>query len=144
MKSYDTFIQGPIPPILLADIVQSQSASKGIGAHAIFLGQVRNDEIDEKTVMSIDYSVYEKMAVSIIERIKKELVEKYSLCSISIHHSLGNVPAGELCLFVFTSGRHRKAAIEACQAAVERVKSEVPVWGEEIFEDQTSKWKVNT
>jgi molybdopterin synthase catalytic subunit len=144
MKSYETFIQGPIPPILVADVVQSQSSRKGVGAHSIFLGQVRNDEIDGKTVISIDYSIYEKMALQIIENIKAEMSEKYLLDSISIHHSLGNVPVGELCLLVFTAGRHRKAAIEACQDTVERIKIEVPVWGQEIFEDQTSKWKVNT
>jgi molybdopterin synthase catalytic subunit len=144
MKSYETFIRGPIPSILVSDIIQSQSTTKGVGAHSIFLGQIRNDEIDGKTVTAIDYSVYEKMALQIIENIKKEMTAEYSLSSISIYHSLGSVPVGDLCLFIFTSARHRKAAIDACQAAVERVKSKVPVWGQEIFDDQSAKWKVNT
>ena len=46
-----------------------------------------------------------------------------------IYHSLGKVKAGEICLFVFTSSSHRKAAIDACEEVVERVKKELPIWG---------------
>jgi molybdopterin synthase catalytic subunit len=44
---------------------------------------------------------------------------------------------------VFTSAAHRKAAIDACEETVERLKAELPVWGKEIFEDETYQWKVN-
>jgi molybdopterin synthase catalytic subunit len=60
-----------------------------------------------------------------------------------IYHSLGKVHAGEISLFVFTSSPHRKAAIVACEEIVERIKKEAPVWGKEIFEDETYVWKEN-
>ena len=60
-----------------------------------------------------------------------------------VYHSLGKIAAGEVCLFVFTSSAHRKAAMEACNETVERVKAELPIWGKEIFPDQSSQWKVN-
>jgi molybdopterin synthase catalytic subunit len=44
---------------------------------------------------------------------------------------------------VFTSSKHRKDAIAACEYLVERIKAEVPVWGKEIFEDDSHAWKVN-
>jgi molybdopterin synthase catalytic subunit len=53
------------------------------------------------------------------------------------------VKVGEISLFVFASSPHRKAAIEACEEAVERMKAELPVWGKEIFEDKTYTWKQN-
>jgi molybdopterin synthase catalytic subunit len=53
------------------------------------------------------------------------------------------VVAGEICLFVFTSGAHRKEAIDACEETVERLKAELPIWGKELFEDETHQWKVN-
>ncbi|MEP6513634.1 MAG: molybdenum cofactor biosynthesis protein MoaE, partial [Parafilimonas sp.] len=59
------------------------------------------------------------------------------------HHSLGRVEAGEISLFVFTSSPHRNAAIEACNEMVERIKSELPVWGKELFADETYQWKEN-
>ena len=56
---------------------------------------------------------------------------------------LGKVAAGEISLFVFTSSAHRKAAIDACKETVERIKAELPVWGKELFEDETYQWKEN-
>ena len=54
------------------------------------------------------------------------------------------VKAGEISLFVFTSSKHRKVAIAACEETVERIKAELPVWGKEYFEDESFQWKVNT
>jgi len=53
------------------------------------------------------------------------------------------VKAGEICLFVFVSSRHRAQAYEASRFIVEQIKKEVPVFGKEIFEDNSFSWKVN-
>lgn len=60
-----------------------------------------------------------------------------------VYHSLGKVNAGEICLFVFTSSKHRKPAIDACAELVERIKQELPIWGKEILENENSQWKEN-
>jgi molybdopterin synthase catalytic subunit len=60
-----------------------------------------------------------------------------------VHHSLGNIAVGEICLFVMTTSRHRAMAIEACTEIVERIKKELPVWGKEILEDDAHQWKTN-
>jgi molybdopterin synthase catalytic subunit len=60
-----------------------------------------------------------------------------------IYHSLGEVKVGEICLFVFTSSKHRKAAMQACDELVERIKAELPVWGKEILDSEGHEWKVN-
>jgi molybdopterin synthase catalytic subunit len=75
--------------------------------------------------------------------IREAAFQLFDLTCMHIHHSLGEVLAGEICLFVFTSAPHRKAAIEACTYIVERIKAEVPIWGKEIFEDESFIWKVN-
>jgi len=51
---------------------------------------------------------------------------------------------GEISLFVFVSSVHRQMALDACREIVERIKKEVPVWGKEIFEDESYEWKQNT
>jgi len=61
-----------------------------------------------------------------------------------VYHSLGIVKAGEISLFVFTSSAHRKAAIDACEETVERLKAELPVWGKELLTDNTYVWKENS
>jgi molybdopterin synthase catalytic subunit len=142
-KHKNIFVQGPISATFIADSIQKHSTKLDIGAHSIFLGQVRNDEIDSKTVAAIDYTTYEEMALEQIHVIREEIFAKYPLTCMHIYHSLGTVKAGEISLFVFTSARHRKAAINACEEVVERIKKELPVWGKEVFGDASYQWKEN-
>jgi molybdopterin synthase catalytic subunit len=137
------FLQGPIPALFIADSIQKHSTKTGIGAHSIFLGQVRNDIIEGKTVLAIDYTTYEEMALEKMHQIRESIFERYSLTCMHVYHSLGTVKAGEISLFVFTSSAHRKAAIDACEELVENIKKELPVWGKEIFEDASYQWKEN-
>jgi molybdopterin synthase catalytic subunit len=77
------------------------------------------------------------------EKMHEIIFKKYALTCMHVYHSLGRIAAGEICLFVFTSAPHRKAAIDACAETVERLKAELPVWGKEIMEDETYQWKIN-
>ena len=137
------FTQGAIAPAFIADSIAKHSSKTNIGGHSIFLGQVRADLIDEKKVTAIEYTTYEELALEKMNVIREEIFAKYELTCMHVHHSLGTVAAGEICLFVFTSSAHRRAAIDACNEAVERIKTELPVWGKELFEDTSHQWKVN-
>jgi molybdopterin synthase catalytic subunit len=33
--------------------------------------------------------------------------------------------------------------MDACAECVERLKAELPIWGREIFSDESYQWKVN-
>lgn len=143
-KKRNSFREGPISPAFIAEAISKHSVKKDIGAHSIFLGQVRNDTIDGKEVRAIDYTAYPEMAEEAFHTIREWAFSKYQLNCMHIYHSLGRVEAGEICLFVFTSSKHRRDAQEACHEIVERIKKEVPVWGKEIFEDESYTWKENT
>lgn len=137
------FVNGPIAASFIADSIQQHSSKKNIGAHSIFLGQVRADTIDGKKVAAIEYTAYEEMALESMHVIREAMFAKYSLTCMHVYHSLGRVAAGEVCLFVFTSAPHRKAAIDACTDTVERIKAELQVWGKELLEDDSYLWKEN-
>jgi molybdopterin synthase catalytic subunit len=143
-KPKNIFVEGAITSGFIADSIQKHSTKTNIGAHSIFLGQVRNDFIDGKTVAAIEYTAYEEMALEQMHKIREAIFEKYDLTCMDVYHSLGMVAAGEISLFVFTSSIHRKAAIDACEEAVERIKKELPVWGRELFDDSTFQWKKNS
>lgn len=142
-KKKNIFVKGAIPLILVADSIAKHASKTDIGAHSIFLGQIRADQIDGKTVRAIEYTSYDDLALNKMSEIREAIFEKYDLTCMHIYHSIGMVLAGEICLFVFTSSGHRKAAIAACEEVVERIKNELPIWGKEIFEDDTHQWKVN-
>jgi molybdopterin synthase catalytic subunit len=142
-KPKNIFTEGPVSSAFVADSIHKHQSNTSIGAHSIFLGQVRKDIIDNKNVIAINYTCYEEMALEKMHEIREAIFAKYPLTCMHVHHSLGRVNAGEISLFVFTSSAHRKAAIDACEETVERIKAELPVWGQEILEDESYQWKVN-
>lgn len=137
------FFSGPIPAQKIADDIQKHATKTNIGAHSIFLGQVRADMMHEKAVTAIEYTAYEDMVNEQMQTIRAAFFEKYALTCMHIYHSLGTVAVGEICLFVFTSSAHRRDAIDACNEMVETIKKALPIWGKEIFADSSTVWKKN-
>ena len=142
-KSKNIFVQGPISPQFIADAIAKHQSKTEIGAHDIFLGQIRADVIEGKAVTAIEYTAYEAMANEQMARIREAIFEKFHLTCMHVYHSLGTVAVGELCLFVFVSAPHRQAAFDGIRELVERIKKELPVFGRELFEDESYTWKVN-
>ncbi|MFT4525919.1 MAG: molybdopterin synthase catalytic subunit [Bacteroidia bacterium] len=142
-KIKNVFVHGPITPEKIATSIAHHQVKTNIGGHDIFLGQVRADEIDGKKVTAIEYSAYEEMANQAMYEIREAAFEKFDLTCMHIYHSLGQVKAGEICLFVFTSSAHRKDCFDATRFIVEEIKANAPIFGKEVFEDETHVWKEN-
>ncbi|GMV77337.1 MAG: hypothetical protein AMXMBFR79_04720 [Chitinophagaceae bacterium] len=143
-KNIKVFIEGAISSSFIGESILKHSTKKNIGAHSIFLGQVRNDIINQQEVKAIEYSAYNEMAEEKFHEIREDAFKKYDLICMHIYHSMGVVNAGEISLFVFVSSAHRKEAIKACEEIVERIKKEVPVWGKEVFVNENHQWKINS
>lgn len=141
--SMSIFMEGALPADLLTGFIQQCKTDMAAGAYSCFLGQVRADKVEGREVLSIEYTAYVEMADAKMQEIAEQVREQYKLNGLEVRHSLGNVPAGEICLFVLAIAGHRKAAMEACNLLVERVKSELPVWGKEIFAEEGYQWKIN-
>jgi molybdopterin synthase catalytic subunit len=139
-----SFIQGPIASSFIGDAIAKHQSKTTIGAHNIFLGQVRADSIEGKKVVAIEYSAYEKMAEQSFYEIREAAFAKYELSCLHIYHSLGLVKTGEICLFVFVSAPRRKVVYEALEFLVEEIKEKVALFGKEIVEDETYTWKKNS
>ncbi len=143
-KPKNVFIEGAISPEFIATSIAKHQSKTNIGAHNIFLGQVRADEVDSKLISAIDYTAYEDMANAKFHEIREAAFSNFDLTCMHIYHSLGTVKVGEICLFVFVSSKRRKEVFNALEYVVEEIKAKVPVYGKEIFEDNTHQWKVNS
>ncbi len=139
-NKHRVLVEGPIQPLFIADSIAKHSSKTGIGAHAIFLGQVRADENDGKRVKEIVYSAYNEMAENTMAQIREELFSLYTITCLHIYHSVGVVKAGEISLFVFVSCKHRKESFKALEDIVEMIKAKVPVWKKEVYEDESYAW----
>jgi molybdopterin synthase catalytic subunit len=141
MEGKNHLITGPIPPAFVTEQLSRHADKLTIGAHSFFLGQVRADIVEGKTVAAIEYSAYEEMIQPVVKTIKEELFGEYAdLVCLHIWHSTGIVKAGEASLLVMVSSGHRKEAFQALEACVELIKEKLPVWKKEHFSDGSSRW----
>ncbi len=140
--STSIFIKGAITAEFIGNSIAKHQSKTSIGAHQIFLGQVRADKIDGEEVTAIEYTAYEEMANEKMHEIREDIFAKNDITCMHVYHSVGEVKTGEICLFVFVSSAHRKESQVVCNELVERVKNELPVWGKELT-GTSEQWKVN-
>ena len=141
MKNF--FLNGPISPDFISNSIYKHQIKHNIGAHNIFLGQVRKDTIKSNVVSAIEYSAYEEMANKKITDIRESTFENFDLTCLHIYHSLGVVEVGQIGFFVFVSSSRRKNVYDATKFIVDMIKNTVPIFGKEIFENNEYNWKVN-
>jgi molybdopterin synthase catalytic subunit/molybdopterin converting factor small subunit len=114
----------------------------GCGAVLVFLGTVR-DSHHGRSVTRLTYTAYRPMAETRLRRIVEEL-ERGSASGrlhAAIHHRLGEVPAGEPSVVIAISSPHRDEAYAASREALERLKTEVPIWKREHYADGATEWR---
>jgi len=143
MNYKSIFKEGAIPGDFIRNIITKHQLKKEIGAHSIFLGQVRVDRVGGKTVTAIEYTSYIEMANIKFHEIREAAFEKFNLTCLHVYHSLGLVKAGEICLFVLVSSIHRKEVFHATEFIINEIKIKVPIFGKELFSDSSHQWKVN-
>ncbi|TAH26044.1 MAG: molybdenum cofactor biosynthesis protein MoaE [Cytophagales bacterium] len=136
--------QGAIETAKITHWIEDLKTDFQIGAVDIFIGQIREDIINNHPVKAIDYTAYELMAEASILNISELIAHEYELHKVVVLHSIGRVKVGEISLFVLVASKHRVSVFEACRAVVEKIKKEVPIWGKEILDTGEEVWKKNT
>lgn len=118
----------------------SAVAAPDCGAMAVFVGTVRNHH-EGREVVAIDYSAYEAMAAKTLEQIAAELAEATPGLRLLLRHRLGRIAVGEASIAIVAASARREAALTAIRTALERVKSEAPIWKLEIYADGSERWR---
>ena len=109
-------------------------ADEACGGISAFIGTVRNDT-QGKEVVQLDFSTYKPMAIKEMQKIADVALEKFEIQKIAIHHAEGMLQIGAVPVIITASAKHRKAAFEACQFAIDTLKETVPIWKKEYFSD---------
>jgi molybdopterin synthase catalytic subunit/molybdopterin converting factor small subunit len=129
-------VDGPID----ADALMSRVRGPGRGAVVLFLGTVR-DHHAGLPVEKLTYSAYRSMAHDVLARIADDLEVASPDLRAAIVHRLGEVPAGEPSVAIAIASPHRAAAYEASRTALERLKSEAPIWKKEHYTTGEAAWR---
>jgi molybdopterin synthase catalytic subunit len=113
------------------------------GATVLFLGTVRNHN-DAYAVSAIYYEAYIRMAEEVMGRIEAESVKRWNLKKFAAIHRIGNLRVGEVSIAIAVSSEHRAEAFEAGRYAIDRIKSEVPIWKKETISGKDEMWSPGT
>ena len=119
---------------LLIKKVQNNPAIRKAGAIGTFTGIVR-EYTDGMQTRVLEFEKYEKMADASIEQICTELKQREGIMDVVIHHKIGRVEPGEDIVYIVVAASHRTQLFLVLSEALERVKSEVPIWKKEITVD---------
>ena len=118
---------------LIPEMITARVRKETNGAVVTFLGTTRLFA-EGKTVLYLEYEAYQEMALKEMEKVRQELMARWSIEDVAIAHRIGRVDIGEISLVVAVASPHRKEAFHACHEAVDRIKETVPIWKKEYFE----------
>lgn len=129
MKRYEV-VKEPIQAQPYIDLV----LDGGIGAVTVFTGHVREWTHGVRTLY-LSYEAYVPMAEKKLAEIGREIEERWPLTRTAIAHRIGELHISDIAVIIVVASPHRKAAYEANEYAIERIKQIVPIWKKEIWED---------
>jgi len=124
------------------NLLMSAAHHPEAGAVVLFSGEARN-HAHGKQVQYLEYEAHETLAEIMILEIIETAKQKWDLKFVSCVHRIGKVGISEPAVCVLTASAHRKEAYTANQYIIHRVKHEVPIWKNEVFEDGTHMWGGN-
>lgn len=120
---------------LLADVPPSD------GGVCLFLGTVRNTNPNQECeTTAIEYEAYGPMAEAEMARIVEGLAAEWPQVRIRMRHRVGLLTVGQVSVAIVATAPHRVQAFAACRAAIDRIKTRVPIWKKEFHPDGSSDW----
>jgi molybdopterin synthase catalytic subunit len=123
-------------PLALAEVVEAVAAP-GRGGIVTFTGTVR-DGTRGKRVLRLEYEAYREMAERKLAEIGEAVAREHG-AEVAIVHRVGVLVPGDAAVVIACAAPHRTAAFRACEACIERLKKDVPIWKREVYEDG-SEW----
>ncbi|NWL88175.1 MULTISPECIES: molybdenum cofactor biosynthesis protein MoaE [unclassified Paenibacillus] len=124
----------PIVPEEVSNKVKRREA----GAITLFLGTVREWTYGQRTIF-LEYEAYLTMALAQMEQIGHEVRERWADTVVAVTHRVGRLEISDIAVVIAVSSPHRKAAYEANEYVIERIKQMVPIWKKEHGEDD-AEW----
>lgn len=120
-------------PLSVDDVIGAVR-SPSFGGVVVFLGTVR-DQSRGKRVSHLEYEAYAEMATAKMDEIRVRLEERHAPCRVAMHHRTGHLEIGDIAVVVAAAAPHRDAAFAAARAAIDELKTVVPIWKKEYAED---------
>jgi molybdopterin synthase catalytic subunit len=125
---------------LVVDDLLRAVADRAVGGVGLFVGLVRDHDPagPGATVRWLEYSAHPS-AEDVMGRIVDEVAASYDAVAVA-QHRVGRLSVGETAVVVAVGAAHRDPAREACRTRIDRIKTEVPIWKQQAFDDGVTGW----
>lgn len=124
--------------LLSVDEVRHAVADPRSGAVALFIGAVRNRDHD-LGVEALAYSAHPTV-LDQMRAVAESVERKHDVTGLAVVHRVGDLEIGDLAVVAAASSVHRAQAFEACRDLIDELKSTVPIWKHQAFDDGTDQW----
>jgi molybdopterin synthase catalytic subunit len=124
------------PQIELAELTE---AACGDGAIVSFVGLARPESSEGNAVDALVLDHHPTLTRQSLEDIAVACGERFDVSHIRVVHRCGTVPSGEPIVFAGAASIHRRAAFDAADYLMDRLKTEAVFWKREVG-DAGSTW----
>jgi molybdopterin synthase catalytic subunit len=104
------------------------------GGIVTFEGVVR-DNAHGRRVRYLEYDAYPEMAEQEMASIAAEMERRWSTDHVVMAHRVGRLEIGECSVVIIVACAHRAEAFEACRYAIDTLKTTVPIFKKEVWDD---------
>ena len=118
---------------IIADRELSELSSRlsGEGAVVSFTGIARARTADGEKVERLFLDHHPRLTLRSLEEIGEAARRRFDISSLQIVHRCGAIAPGEAIVFVAAASAHRRAAFEAADYMMDRLKTEAVFWKRE-------------
>ena len=119
------------PQLELAELTEQ---ARGDGAIVTFIGLARAESRDGDAVDALVLEHHPTLTRQSLEDIAVACAQRFNVSHVRVVHRCGTVPAGEPIVFVGAASLHRRAAFDAADYLMDRLKTEAVFWKREVGE----------
>ena len=102
-------------------------AHPGLGGVCTVVGEVRGGN----GIEALELSHYEPLTLTGMDDLAEQALARFDLMGVLIAHRVGEMRPGEPIVLVSAAARHRRAAIQAVDFAMDHLKSDAWFWKRE-------------
>lgn len=122
-------LDGPFDPA--AELAAFTALAAGAGAIVSFTGLARGADRDGAALTALVLESYRSVTLRSMEAIAAAARARFAIGPSRVLHRTGRILPGEAIVFVATAAAHRRAAFEAADYLMDRLKSEAVFWKRE-------------
>ena len=103
----------------------------GDGAVVSFTGLARPTDTEGSRVTGLFLDSYPAMTQASLEAIARDALDRFQVSAVRLVHRCGQIAPGEPIVFAAAAAPHRRAAFEAADYLMDRLKTDAVFWKRE-------------